>query len=433
MLNRHPRLLFLTWHFPPVKAVACVRTWNIAKYLARLGWDVTVVTPNPSLRRYLENPEETEVNLKREGIRCILSGHQWRFLMPGPLKCWDRGLGWFAGGVCRRMTRYIGIDSGIGWVKPAEQACCNLTGQDVDIILASGPPFAAFVLAKRLSDRLGRPYVLDYRDPWVGFPHALYPDRSPTIREEERILANCAAVTIVSPSWASAMKGRLKLGSRLHVVTNGYDPEELEEVEPHNFGHFAIVYAGSFYPPKRVISPVMAVLRRLNENIDSKSCEWYFHYYGVGGKHVCSEAKRFGVMERVVLHGSVPRAEVLSAVRGAGVTVVITSVTEATTMEDNGIVTGKIFEALGLRTPILLVAPSGSDARSIAETTELVQSFTGSEIDNMALFLKNMMLGRVLERKDVDAYAWTNIVQKLDAVLRGGYANAYCNKNENSS
>ncbi len=134
--------------------------------------------------------------------------------------------------------------------------------------------------------------------------------------------------------------------------------------------------------------------------------------------HVREEARRFGVMERVVLHGGVPRAEALSAVRGAGVAVVITSVTNSTTMEDNGIMTGKIFEALGLETPILLVAPSGSDAESIAETTELVQSFTGDEVEGMASFLKDMMLGRVLQPKDVDAYSWTNIARKLDTVLR---------------
>ena len=62
--------------------------------------------------------------------------------------------------------------------------------------------------------------------------------------------------------------------------------------------------------------------------------------------------------------------------KGAGVAVVITSVVESATPEDNGMVTGKIFEAIGLGTPTLLIAPAGSDANVVAETTGLARSFT---------------------------------------------------------
>jgi hypothetical protein len=47
-----PKLLFLVWNFTPVQTIGSVRTWNIAKHLARLGWDVTVVTPEPKLWRH---------------------------------------------------------------------------------------------------------------------------------------------------------------------------------------------------------------------------------------------------------------------------------------------------------------------------------------------------------------------------------------------
>ena len=60
MSEVRPKLLFLVWNFPPVQAIASVRTWNVAKYLARLGWDVTVVTPRPELWRHLESPEKVQ-------------------------------------------------------------------------------------------------------------------------------------------------------------------------------------------------------------------------------------------------------------------------------------------------------------------------------------------------------------------------------------
>jgi glycosyltransferase involved in cell wall biosynthesis len=339
--------------------------------------------------------------------------------MPGRINGWDQGLGWFARRACLKIARRFDIDPAIGWIKAAERACSALTAKDVDIILTTGPPFAPFRLAKHLSDRLGRPYVLDYRDPWTGNPYADHPDWQATIQEEARLLSGCAAATVVSPSWALSLQNRFNLGSKLRVLTNGFDPEELKDVEPYNFSHFAIVYAGNFYlPKKRTISPLMAALRHLKETINDKLGEWYFHYYGGYEDYVLQEAKRFDVIERVVPHGRVQRSEALSAVRGAGVAVVITSDEEEGTTENKGIVPGKVFEALGLKTPILLIAPTESDARAVTEGTGLAQSFTGGDIDGIASFLKNMMLGEYVPKpKNLELYSWTNIAKRLSSVL----------------
>jgi glycosyltransferase involved in cell wall biosynthesis len=417
-LNSHPKLLFLARPFPPSRTSACVRTWNIAKYLARLGWDVTVVTPEPSVWRHVDSPEAIDLQLRREGIRRILTNHRWRCLFPDFLKSWDQGPGWLMGGVCRIIARRLGVDNGVGWVKSAERACSTLRANDVDIILATGMPFSAFKLAKRLADRLHRPYVLDYRDPWTGNPHSDRPARTAVIREEARLLADCAATTIVSPSWGEALDRSFGLGSKLHVIPNGYDPEELAGIEPYHFGHFAIVYTGNFYPPKRGISPVMAALKLLKEKMHGKDGEWRFHYYGGHANHVREEAQRFEVLERVVLHGNVPRAEALAAVKGAGIAVVITSVAEEATVEERGIMTGKVFEPLGLGTPILLVAPPGSDVEILAETTGLARRFTGSDVAGIASFLAETISVRAVKPKNLEAYAWTNIAKRLDAVLR---------------
>jgi glycosyltransferase involved in cell wall biosynthesis len=295
-----------------------------------------------------------------------------------------------------------------------------LTPDDVDIILASGDPFLAFKLAKLLSDRLRRPYVLDYRDPWTGNLHATQADRPATVQLEARLLTHAAEVTIVSRAWSIAMDQRFALGPKLHVVSNGYDPNELEKVRPHDFGHFAIVYTGGFYPPKRVISPVMAALERLKATTAGSTCSWYFHYYGIHEDHVRAEAQRFGVAERVVLHGRVPRAEALSAVCGAGVTVVITAIAEKGTLADNGMVTGKLFEALGLKTPILLICPSESDAAAIIADAGVHASFTGTDIDGMSRHLLQLMSGRIRPSQSAapERYAWPELVKPLDALLR---------------
>lgn len=417
-LRGRPKLLFLAYPFPPAKAPGCVRTWNMAMYLTRLGWDVTVVTPDPSILRNIEDIENASREVGHVGIKRILTGHGWRCLAPNNLKCWSQYICKLVGRVCRPIAGRLGIDTHIGWIKAAEQASSALTTNDVDVIFATGSPFSAFGLAKRLSERLGRPYVLDYRDPWTGNPHGARLHLPSTIQEEARVLEGSAAVTIVSPSWGRALDQRFGIGPKLHVVTNGFDSGEMAAVKPYDFGHCAFVYTGIFYPPKRTISPFLAALKLLRESLNGNGNDWYFHYYGVDENHIRQEADRFDLSDRIVFHGRVPRGEALSAVKGARLALVITSVAEEQTLEDKGIVTGKIFEAIGLATPVLLIAPEGSDARVITEPTGLVKSFTGIEIQSMVSFLEDVVRGQAPQPQNIENCSWAVISKDLDALLR---------------
>jgi glycosyltransferase involved in cell wall biosynthesis len=407
------RLLFVTYAFPPLRVGGCVRTWNIAKYLTRAGWTVTVLTVDPSLWRDVESPQETAASIKREGIRRLLADHEWRWLAVNNVKCSNDGFSWFTGGIGRRAARVLGIDASIGWVRPAERTCANLTPSDVDIILASGPPFSAFSLARRLAQKLQRPYVLDYRDLWS---RNLRDPAPAAVKREASVIAGGAAVTTVSPSWARVMDQQFGVGAKLHVVSNGYDPRHLATVRAHHFGHFAIVYTGTLWPPKRTISPVMAALRRLKD-LPSRQ-PWMFHYYGPHGVHVREEAERLGVTDKVLVHDVVLRSMALEAVKGAGVAVVITSVESNASLEDNGMVTGKIFDAIGLGTPVLVIGPDSSDANVVVETTGLGRRYPASDVDGIALFLSELANGELSEPKDTSAYAWGNLVSTLDGALR---------------
>ena len=87
-------------------------------------------------------------------------------------------------------------------------------------------------------------------------------------------------------------------------------------------------------------------------------------------------------------------------------------------MEDNGIIPGKVFEILGLGTPILLIAPRGSDVESLVKTTGLGQSFGGSDIEGMTAFLRDVLHAHIPTTEAPEAYSWANIVQKMDSILR---------------
>lgn len=417
-LTPRPKVLFLAYYFPPLNSSACVRTWNIAKYLSRLGWDVTVVTPDPRLWRNQNDSSQVDSNLDREHVRRISTGHRWRCLVPGHLKCSDGAVGNFLSGVCRTIARSLGLEMMIGWGREAESACARLSPNDVDVILVSGPPFIGFRVAKSLSARLRCPYVLDYRDPWIENSGGDTTRNDQAVRSEQsEIIEASSAVTVVSPSL---LKWRFNIGAKQHVISNGFDPEELRDVVPYDFGHFAIVYTGVFYPPNRVITPVMAALRRLSEIYSSRSGgtkEWKFHYYGPGTDHVLREAQAYGVTDKVIVHGRVSRAESLSAVRGAAISVVIASVIDHVIEAERYIVTGKLFEALGVRTPVLFICPPGSDADQVTETTGLVRMLPAKDIEGIATFFQEVMSGEIPVVRRLDAYTWPNLIKQFDNIL----------------
>jgi hypothetical protein len=97
---------------------------------------------------------------------------------------------------------------------------------------------------------------------------------------------------------------------------------------------------------------------------------------------------------------------------------VITSVAKDGGLPEKGIVTGKIFETLGLGRPMLLVAPAGSDAERVVMTAGLGRVFTGTNVDGIASYLLDVMRGGVPKPKNAQSYAWENIVTALDQCLR---------------
>lgn len=412
-----PRLLFLAFSFPPLRAISAVRAAAMAKYLGRSGWEVTVVTPDPALLQNADNAEQAVAHIDACGIKRICTGHRWRCLSSGHLKrSYHRGLRWFLGGICRRVAKMLDVDEMIGWYPEVERACARLKARDIDVVMATGSPFGAFKVAQRLSRRLKCPYVLDYRDLWTGNPHARGRKPDHHAHVERRLLADCAAVSVVSPSMARYLGDRFGVDHKAHVIPNGYDPIDFERIKPVAFGHFAIVYAGQFLPPKRTATPLMQTLRRVAELTPDAS--WRFHYYGPSGDHVREAATAFGVRSRVELHGEVPRRQCLEAIRGAGAAVVITSVLDAADIADRGIITGKIFEPIGLGTPVLLITPPQSDAATVIQTAGGGSAFVASNIEGMAAFLMDLMQGKVPASGQPGTYAWPSLVQKLDAMLQ---------------
>jgi hypothetical protein len=86
-------------------------------------------------------------------------------------------------------------------------------------------------------------------------------------------------------------------------------------------------------------------------------------------------------------------------------------------LHDRAIVTGKLFDALGLSAPTLIVGPKGSDVDTVINTTGLAEIIPAKNIEEIALFFEKAISAQTPAAKNPQAYAWPNLIKQLDSVL----------------
>jgi len=79
---------------------------------------------------------------------------------------------------------------------------------------------------------------------------------------------------------------------------------------------------------------------------------------------------------------------------------------------------GKMFEVLASGTPLLLVAPSGSDAALICQTQRLGWHHAPDDIEGITASLRAALAGHVPEPFDIDKLRTDRVIDRVDATLR---------------
>lgn len=421
MNSAHLRVLFLAFPFPPNRAVGAVRSAKLAKYLALLGWQVTVVTIDPSLLvdPDPEFPDLSAIWCRELNIQRVLTGFDYPMLY-GAVKVkrwWEKSFK--IRQLSKQFIRWTNIDPCIGWNRHALKACERFQPGDVDVILVSGSPFSAFKTALQIGERLKVGVVLDYRDLWTMNPHAKKNIPNWIVENEAKVLQQASGVFVVSSSMERCIVNKFGHHEKISVITNGYDPDDFQSILPTKFCQPTVVYAGSFYPPLRVINPLITMISQVNRSASTAEKEVRLLYLGHASNHVIAVAKEMNASKWVDIGGYTTRRNVLASLKGSLVACVITSIRNELSSEVDSILTGKLFEAMGSGAPILLIAPKNCDAAFIVEQTNSGRSFTGSEIQKMSEWLAELVSGSTVSPKtDTRAYSWPEIIWKADFALR---------------
>ena len=370
------RLLVITYDFGPSGPVGGLRWAGIAKYLARLGWTISVVTAAPPCGRTAAIGAQLErcprLWTLGDGYRLLrrlifgeslgLSRNVSRVTTPG----WPRGR-------LRQLVNEVATflafpDEGRGWMlRAALRARSVIRRFQPEIVVSSGPPHSAHLVAGLATIGSATHWLIDLRDPWAGPIPKVWQShrrlgtrvfRTLTPRLERLAFRAAHGVITNTPQLAEVLAAKYP-----HVpvvcVPNGVDPDGVPPPARHRYPGLGIAYTGRLYAG-RDLGPVMRALGIfLQHHPEAARAGSKLRIAGdadSGHAQVFNEAvAAAGVEQYVELLGLLSRADALDVVSRSRLAVVLAQEQELQ-------IPAKLYESVAMGIPTLVVAPAASAA-----------------------------------------------------------------------
>jgi glycosyltransferase involved in cell wall biosynthesis len=369
------RILVISYIFPPYNASGSVRIGKLVAYLASRGHDVRVVAGDG-----LPLPADLEIAVPEAGVE-----RAKHFNVAAPLD-WARSL--ITGGESRHSTGNAGApsqwmqgianayralvaipDPQVGWYPAAIRAAKRtLRNWTPDVIVSSALPFTSHLVAARVARECGRPWIADFRDLFADSPYIDQPQWRRWLDRhiERKILAGASACITVSPPLAEELAARHRKPS--WVVTNGFDPLDIPasaspECAKGKDRPLRIVYTGIIYSGRRDPAPVFeaaALLRKQGKRIE-------FDFFGQDLRGVRASAEKYGIGDAVNISRPVSYHTALKLQCEADILLLLLWNDD----RERGVYTGKLFEYIGARRPILATGCDDGVAASLIRERRL--------------------------------------------------------------
>jgi glycosyltransferase involved in cell wall biosynthesis len=298
--------------------------------------------------------------------------------------------------------------------------------QAFHVVLATVPHYMPMAAAYCLHRKNGLPWVIDFRDIKGQWP-MLKPWRKPwrwshpayegwAVFCQSRLARRASAGVTVSQPLAKTLEGQGV--AKVHVVYNGFAPEEFPAFEPRAGRVFRMVYAGTLVPERRSPAPVLEALDLLCRSGKIAEDRFSLDFYGTGAEQI--ERLTRGHPCAPLVHGRarLGKRAIHEIMADAGILL------HLSTEGAKGILTSKLTEYLGTRRPILTVPGDGDVVDEF-----LMRTHAGVSLKNPAA-IAAWVLGQYEHWKthgeylipdivdeEVEKYTWRRQVERLARLL----------------
>lgn len=353
----------------------------------------------------------TGTHVERVALQSRLIAMRIAGCFPGRLR--DRvadALAW------RLKARDAVPDEAAGWFKPAVERAMRVHSQlGFDVIYASGWPWTSFLVAREVSKRTGKPYVLDYRDQWrpsgdMAWEHVTPEQmrRNPVL--ERQAAEGAAGVVTVTRALVQSV-GRDCGRSDLHLITNGYEPADfVSDVALPGDGLLRIVYTGVWRPGYGLHDLYAAIVLLKSEGRIELG---RLRVQAAGFKP--GPAAEAGVTEWVSELGPVTHGKAVTLMKQADLLYLPVPKGYYAVAS----LPGKLFEYLACGRPVLAVVPPDSEVANVLEGTGGGVRVDPGDVETLARTILAWLRGesRVEPPQGIERYSRVETTRRLAAVL----------------
>ena len=425
MMSYKKKVLIITYYWPPAGGSGVQRWLKFSKYLRDFEIEPVIYTiDNPSYP-ILDKSSESEIPKDLEILKQAIfepnsmlsffgrnnKKESAGFLNPNPT---------FLGKIVQYIrANYFIPDARKFWIQPSVNFLSNyLEKNHIDAIITTGPPHSMHIIGLELKKKLGIKWISDFRDPWteIDYFQQLPLTKKATKKHqdlEQEVLINSDMVVVVGETMKDKF---LKHTKRIEVLTNGFDTietsltQELDE-------KFSITHVGLMNSDRNP-TILWEVLNEIsNTNLNFKN-DLRIKLIGKLDDAVIQDLKVFdhNTIETIPYldHKDISKYQASSQI-------LLLSINEVPSAK--GIITGKIFEYLQAKRPILAIGPEDGDAAMILKNTNAgtivgFKNKTALKATILKLYKDFKEEKLVVKSINIEQYHRKNITSQLAEVIK---------------
>lgn len=390
------KVLIITYYWPPQGGSGVQRWLKFVKYFREFGIDPIVYTPeNPELMATdsaLEREVPVGVLVLKKRITEPYTLYKYftgkKDIKPGFISGKSGGAGRFKESLSLFLRSNFFIpDPKMLWIVPSAKFLIKyIRNNKVDAIISTGPPHSMHIIAKKVSVSTGIPWIADFRDPWTGmynFKHMKNTFLTEFIhkRMEKGVLNSAQKVVVVTQGMKQEMEN---LGAKsVSVITNGFDESDFPLLSTTPDTKFSLIYTGLFFKDRNP-SNLWRVLGDMVKENSKFAEDLKIRLAGNIDASIIEEIKMAGLGSNLECKSYIPHNQATEMQQMATL-LLLSSGSEPESMS---ILTGKFFEYLAARRPILAFGHKGSNIDAALSETKAGELFGYDEVERLSSWIR---------------------------------------------
>jgi glycosyltransferase involved in cell wall biosynthesis len=429
-------VVMIAYFFPPEGSAGSYRPLRFVRQLSKMGWRTSVVTADPyRYERY--DPELLSMVPSETQIVRVRGRDPWQALQAWREKRIKETFSKAPTRVAEQMREgqykplrssirkavrtvescYYQPDLAKFWIRPAVRATIETShDKNANVIWATAGPVSSWVVARRVSQRTGIPYVLDLRDPHgLSFYNADIRQAQWIQRRNRHVMyslfKDAQSVVFlfdsVAESYCRAFPGALD-PKKIHIIPNGYEGK-IEEFQTSNASQFTVLYTGTLSSYR--YDTLLQALVLLKRTHPDKARLVRFRFVGEGMEDLTKQAAELGLLD--VFEGENPRTQAeITRLETESQTLLVLG--RLSTIQGHELFAGaKVFNYLKAGRPIFGVLPQDETRKVLLSVGVTTVADVESPLD----------IARVL-RKLLDAWCSGNLASLLPDHIQCEYYSA---------